>query len=247
MNNLEKIVFKLIDEKTADCDKYNNNGSLWLIFTDKKRWVLEYTDQGVLWYNYTFFNDIFSWLGLTDKKNEYITKWFESRFLGIGVKHTKHDRFNQRLSVEDTIQNGVKDIIKNRILPVKSVENITQNGVKHTDSFFSEQFNAVEDTIQNGVKDTAPIYGTSSLLVEDTIQNGIKEIKKGTWWNALCADEIIQNGVKDIKSDNQYIYHFRQLYKSEQTIVNGVKHTEDGDWLDNDDRIEEIIQNGVKQ
>ena len=203
MNNLEKIVFKLIDEKTADCDKYNNNGSLWLIFTNKKRWVLEYTNQGVLWYNYTFFNDIFSWLGLTDKKNEYITKWFESRFLGIGVKHTVEGYLLQIFTVEDTIQNGVKDTHLN--------------------------------------------FHSRAATVEDTIQNGIKEIKKGTWWNALCADDIIQNGVKDIKSDNQYIYHFRQLYKSEQTIVNGVKHTEDGDWLDNDDRIEEIIENGVKQ
>ena len=52
------------------------------------------------------------------------------------------------------------------------------------------------------------------------LENGVKDIKKGTWWNALCADDIIQNRVK---------------------------HTEDGDWLDNDDRIEEIIENGVKQ
>jgi len=97
MKNLEKIVFKLIDKKIVDCDKYNNKGSLWLIFTDKKRWVLEYTNQGVLWYNYTFFSDIFSLLGMNtgDNRNEYITKWFESRFL-------------HKPKVEDTTQNGVK-------------------------------------------------------------------------------------------------------------------------------------------
>jgi hypothetical protein len=30
-------------------------------------------------------------------------------------------------------------------------------------------------------------------------------------------------------------------------IVNGVKHVEDGDWLDQDERIDDIIENGVKE
>jgi hypothetical protein len=31
------------------------------------------------------------------------------------------------------------------------------------------------------------------------------------------------------------------------TIQNGVRHIEDGDWLDGDERFEDIIQNGVKE
>ena len=30
-------------------------------------------------------------------------------------------------------------------------------------------------------------------------------------------------------------------------IVNGVKHVEDGDWLDQDERIDDIIESGVKE
>ena len=30
-------------------------------------------------------------------------------------------------------------------------------------------------------------------------------------------------------------------------IVNGVKHVEDGDWLDQDERVDDIIENGVKE
>ena len=32
----------------------------------------------------------------------------------------------------------------------------------------------------------------------------------------------------------------------ENTIINGVKHTEYGDWLDGDSRFDDIIENGVK-
>jgi len=54
------------------------------------------------------------------------------------------------------------------------------------------------------------------LLVEDTIQNGVKH----TEWSD-------SNGKVMVKD----------------TIQNGVKHFEYGDWLDIDDRIEEIVQN----
>jgi hypothetical protein len=39
----------------------------------------------------------------------------------------------------------------------------------------------------------------------------------------------------------------KQTGKVEDTIQNGVKHTEDGDWLDGDERIGDIIQEGVKE
>jgi hypothetical protein len=220
MNNLEKIVFKLIDKKTADCDKYNNNGSLWLIFTDKKRWVLEYTNQDVLWYNYTFFNDIFSWLGLTDKKNEYITKWFESRFLGIGVKHTRELPLRCSELIEDTIQNGVKRTVHESI----------------ADSF------AIEDTIQNGVKLTTQHKIIIPFAVEDTIKNGVKEIYSTLRRTILGVDDILKNGIKETKSMGG-----KRNGRVDNTIQNGVKHCEDGDWLDGDERIDEIIENGVKQ
>ena len=36
-------------------------------------------------------------------------------------------------------------------------------------------------------------------------------------------------------------------YEIEDIIENCVKHTEDGDWLDGDERIGDIVENGVKE
>ena len=33
----------------------------------------------------------------------------------------------------------------------------------------------------------------------------------------------------------------------EEAIQNGVKHTEYGDWLDGDERFDDIIENGIKE
>jgi hypothetical protein len=108
-----------------------------------------------------------------------------------------------------------------------------------------------------------------SCVIEDVIENGVKEILEERTEETWFVDEVIQDGVKEIKSDKGYLPHFGQQYKENQTIengvkeakedrlfrtirvmnaiVNGVKHVEDGDWLDQDERIDDIIENGVKE
>ena len=60
MSNIEIIVKKLINIYVKDADVYVNNGSLWLIFTEEKKWVIELDNAGNLWYNYHFFYNIFN-------------------------------------------------------------------------------------------------------------------------------------------------------------------------------------------
>jgi len=70
----------------------------------------------------------------------------------------------------------------------------------------------------------------------------------------------IINGVKETKemkhNRNRYHGHFIleddiptyiPMVQVQDVIENGVKHVEDGDWLDQDERIDDIIENGVKE
>lgn len=153
---LEKVIFKLFDEAIKGVDRYNYNGSLWLIFTDVMKWVVEYTKDQALWYNYNFFKNEMELIGLDCVENkDLIQKWFESRFLKPkvedtiqnGVNHTRFLVFLDRLDVEDTIQNGVRDayvVEGQRQLPV---EDTIQNGVKHTSYPKYNLEHLVEDTI----------------------------------------------------------------------------------------------------
>ena len=119
------------------------------------KWVVEYTKEQTLWYNYYFFKQEMDMVGLDCVENkDLIQKWFESRFLNKNeVKETDKSNSNYRLCVENTIQNGVKN---------------TEDG--HQPLAF-----LVEDTIQNGVKRTISLENEMSLFVEDTIQNGVKD------------------------------------------------------------------------
>jgi hypothetical protein len=103
------------------------------------------------------------------------------------------------------------------------VNNTIENGVKETRTFNSPPIKSIEDTIQNGVKLTLSHFGSFPPPSKNVINN------------------VIQNGVKDTLD----IYS-RCEWEVKHAIKNRVRHVEDGDWLDQDDRIEEIIKNGVK-
>ena len=190
----------MFDDASQGVDKYNHNGSLWAIFTNQMKWVVEFTKDQTLWYNYDFFDNEMKLIGLNSIENKFlIQKWFESRFLGIPkIEDSCVPFFNQDQYVEDTIQNGVKDTRRSRLINLAATQ-------------------MVEDTIQNGVKHTRVVNWEFRNWVEDTIQNGVKQTE-------LSKRDFFP---KDI-------------------IQDGVKHTEDGDWLDGDERIGDIIENGVK-
>ena len=113
-------------------DTYFHNGSMWLIFTERKQWIIELDENGILWYNYDFFKNLFNYVSLDVVENQhYITMW-----------------------VEDTIQNGAKSTFKVVLQRLKHVEDAIQNGVKSTFSEHSRKLFKVEDAIQNGAKIT---------------------------------------------------------------------------------------------
>ena len=182
---LEKILFDMFDDDTQGVDVYNHNGSMWIIFTDEMRWVLEFTKDRTLYYNYPFFRDKMEMLSLDCIKNkDLIQKWFESRFLNIntvedtiqnGVKYTQPETYQISSRIGDTIQNGVKDTFAGRVEQYVIVEDTIQNGVKHTRKGVVEQTRRVEYTIQNGVKKIHWVDYSNHRSIVNAIRDGIKE------------------------------------------------------------------------
>jgi hypothetical protein len=152
---LEKLLFGIFDEAIQGVDTYNHNGSMWLIFTDEMKWVVEYTKSQTLWYNYYFFKNEMEIIGLDCVENkDLIQKWFESRFLNKNeVKETDKSNSNYRLCVENTIRNGVKDVKSTLSRRNKIVEDTLQNGVKHAQHRKIHFAYLVEDAVQNGGKE----------------------------------------------------------------------------------------------
>jgi len=292
---MEKVVNRMINDAVEGVDTYKTKDSTWIIFTESKKWVIELTKDGTLWYNYNFFNDLMMYLSMDVVENQhYITKWVEDNVINK-VKHTNLLHRRHGGIVEDTIINGVKDTRSYSDRDKKTVGDTIQNGVKHTSSGPYLSSEDVEDTIQNGVKYTSwhepQLLGTK---VEDAIENGVKDIKLGAPNNrdyfieyniengvkltngslqidgSCVIEDVIENGIKETcchdmkltKSVEKIIqkgikntysdilpkeYDWSDQFDVQEVIETGVKHTEYGDWEDGDERLDDIIQNGIKE
>lgn len=105
---MEKVINRMINDAVEGVDTYKTKDSTWIIFTESKKWVIELTKDGTLWYNYNFFNDLMMYLSMDVVENQhYITKWVEDNVINK-VKYTTETSYHRQDLVEDTIQNGVK-------------------------------------------------------------------------------------------------------------------------------------------
>ena len=243
---MEKIINRLIDEAVVNVDKYVNNNSTWLIFTESKQWVIELTKEGTLWYNYNFFKNLFVYMSMDVVENQhYITKWVEDNVIN-GVKHLRHRKGADDSRAENIIQNGVKEAkpMEGWVNSEKIVDKTIQNGVKETELHKGNRPLVINDTIQNGVKETRWMSDWLDNKVENTIQNGVKHTKTCWSYYSTCVENTIQNGVKYTGGIGNPMWMGRKV---EDAVENGVKHTEYGDWLDGDERLDDIIDNGIKE
>ena len=168
----------IFEDFAEGAEFYRNNGSIWLIFTKDKRWVIELTEQGTLWYNYYFFHKIFNLLGMDIEENQHtITEW-----------------------VENTLINNVGETSPSIPINVPSVDEVIENGIINTFNVQVPLGVQVKDTIQNGVRNTFYVLSHELGFIEDTIQNGVKHTEYGDWLDGdERLDKIIQNGIKETR------------------------------------------------
>jgi hypothetical protein len=116
MTYMEKIIDKVINNSVAGSCLYSHKGSTWLIFPEKKEWIISsFNENGYLWYNHKFFSNLFRYLdlGLGDD-NVYIRNWVENN-LGLKVGEHCHPDYlpndydwEKEFNVEEVITKGIK-------------------------------------------------------------------------------------------------------------------------------------------
>ena len=254
---------KIMEFKLKDADTYYNHGSTWIILTDKKQWVIELTKEGVLWYNYYFFQSIFTGLmGFEDtaKNQDYITKWVEDTIQN-GVKKIKisptfteyGDWLDGDERLDEIIQNGVKETQFNSYENKSWVEGVIKGGVKETKQ--KDRARLILDidgrgliletnlVIRDGVKETnhVDVMKFFDNKMEDALENGVKSSRPRQYVGENIIDKIIDKGVIETHDD---VYHHKG--RIDGVIKNGVKETH-REICEYKHTIDHIVQTGVKK
>ena len=200
---MKKIIDELINSSVSGVDVYRYKNATWLIFTDETRWVVELTDEGTLWYNYKFFNDIFKYVSMTVGKEmeEYVIQWANDYFYkDCAHRSIAYPRDKGRNETPKVLVNGIKEVY---------------------DSSSTHRQMRAENLIPRIVKDVKPhrvvvpaqgmdrFYydpgcsaNTTDIfrIVEEGIKNIYADQDSGddgyNWSNEFDVDKVIEYGVK---------------------------------------------------
>jgi adenine-specific DNA methylase len=113
-DKIKELIFKIITKHSVGASFYKYCNNLWLIKPNEKEWIFELTSNGVLWYNYYFFNKSYKYMSLENEmlKNEHhITEW------------VKQYINNSLIKIDETTTGSDKSLFLNTI--IKSAELIT--------------------------------------------------------------------------------------------------------------------------
>ena len=175
---MKKIIDKLINHSIKGVDVYRYKDATWLIFTDEVRWVVELTDEGTLWYNYNFFNDIFKYVSLEcgAESNDYIIGWANDYFFKNIKKARMGDDGDGEWVADTVINEGVKNIGMG--VPGERAADIVIN------------YGVME------AKERGKNYGNEfEWHIRAVINHGIKEIKANMLIDPYVVN-VIEDGVK---------------------------------------------------
>jgi hypothetical protein len=236
---MKKIIDELINSSISGVDVYRYKNATWLIFTDETRWVVELTDEGTLWYNYKFFNDVFKYVSMTVGKEmeEYVIQWANDFFYkDCAHRSIAYPRDKGRNETPKVLENGIKEVY---------------------DSSATHRQMRAQNLMGRIVKDAKPhrvvvpaqgmdrFYYDPGCSANTTdiwmvVEEGIKEIKPSIWTtkrgvdvhDLMCSgnttdiSSITKNGIKNIYPDQNSGddgYNWSNEFEADKVIERGVK------------------------
>ena len=213
---MQKIIKELISSSIKGVDVYRWRDATWLIFTDETRWVVEMTDEGTLWYNYRFFNDVFRYVSMEvgQQTEKYIIDWANDFFYkDCSHRAAPYPRDKDRTKTSNVLEHGIKHVSRTRTLGEDYVEKIVDGGIKDTKGRGKNHGDEFEwhtrAVMDNGVKEISQSsrVEANSGVIGEVIEKGIKEVNKSdSIHRQMRAENLMGRMIKEVKPNRVTVH-----------------------------------------
>jgi len=258
---MKKIIDELINSSISGVDVYRYKNATWLIFTDETRWVVELTDEGTLWYNYKFFNDIFKYVSMEvgQQTEKYIIEWANDFFYkDCAHRSIAYPRDKGRNETPKVLKNGINQMRSILSYGTDKIEKVVNSGVKElNDSSSIHRQMRAENLMGRIVKDAKPhrvvvpaqgmdrFYYDPGCSANTTdiwmvVEEGVKEIKPSIWTTKRGVDvhDLMCSGnTTDISSITKN--GIKNIYPDQNS-------GDDGYNWSNEFEADKVIEGGIK-
>jgi hypothetical protein len=198
------------------------------------------TDEGTLWYNYKFFNDVFKYVSMTVGKEmeEYVIQWANDFFYkDCAHRSIAYPRDKGRNETPKVLKNGIKEVydsssthrqMRAENLMGRIIRDVKPNLV---DVLFEEQIRCYHD----------PTCNANNTMITDIIEGGVKEVKPNVVFHGIDKSSmsfvpcngnttdiniIVKSGIKNIYPDQisgDQGYNWSNEFEADKVIEYGVK------------------------
>jgi hypothetical protein len=200
---MKKIIDELINSSISGVDVYRYKNATWLIFTDETRWVVELTDEGTLWYNYKFFNDVFKYVSMTVGKEmeDYVIQWANDFFYkDCAHRSIAYPRDKGRNETPKVLENGIKEVYDSSATHRQMrAQNLVGRIVKDVKP---HRVVVLAQGMDRFYYDPGCSANTTDIfrIVEEGVKKIYPDRMSGddgyNWSNEFEADKVIERGVK---------------------------------------------------
>jgi len=251
---MKKIIDELINSSIGGVDVYRYKNATWLIFTDEVRWVVELTDEGTLWYNYKFFNDIFKYVSMEvgQQTEKYIIEWANDFFYkDCAHRSIAYPMDKGRNKTPKVLKNGINQMRSILSYGTDKIEKVVNSGVKEVnDSSSIHRQMRAENLVGRIIRDLKPnIEYSEQTGVYDPDCNG----NKTEIWRIV---EEVKPNIVDVLFEQQIRCYHDPTCNANNTMITdiiegGIKNTYpdmipgDYNWQDEFDA-DKVIEGGVK-
>jgi hypothetical protein len=243
---MQKIVNELISSSIKGVDVYRWRGATWLIFTDETRWVVELTDEGTLWYNYRFFNDIFRYVSMEvgQQTEKYIIEWANDFFYKDCAHRTiLYPCDKARNETPKVLENGIKNVNRTRDTGEDYIKKVVDGGINETQQRGKNHGDEFEwhtlAVIDNGVKEisSSDRGEPKPEFIEEVVNQGIKEVNQSeSIHRQMRAENVMNQIIKKVKPNRVTVHDEKmdRFYYDPNCTANFTMLTD-------------IVEEGVKQ
>ena len=172
-DRLKQLIFKQLYKELGNVEIIPYNGSVWFIDRENSYWYFHLSEQGCLYWRYSFFPSFFSVFSLEQSEFEPIISSWVEEVLNNKAPTTIGFDYSTESLMEEVLNSKVSTTLSVHTFPFASVEEVLNHKVSTTRTRKHRHRSWVEEVLNHKVSETFEINSSQKRTVKKVLNHKV--------------------------------------------------------------------------
>ena len=192
-DRLKQLIFKQLYKELGNVEIIPYNGSVWFIDRENSYWYFHLSEQGCLYWRYSFFPSFFSVFSLEQSEFEPILSSWVEEVLNSNVSATRYHLLEQVLKVEEVLNSKAPTTIGFDYFTESLMEEVLNSKVSTTNSCTFTSDLVLEDILNHKVSETFEINTPQKRTVKKVLDSKVSTTTFGGGGHSKKVEEVLNS------------------------------------------------------